>query len=285
MIRRGLRLTALAAAFALAAGAARAPAGETAGGAAAKARRIVSINLCTDQLALMLARREAIASISYLARDPALSTLAEKAEGIPVNHGRAEEILGFAPDLVLTGPFTGRTTAALLRRLGVRVVAVDLARSLEDVRRITRAVGAAVGETARAERLIAEMDAALAALPRPRKPRPIAAVLRTGGVTVGRGTLIDAVLRVAGFDNLAARRGLSGYGYLPLEALVRAAPDLIVLSPTDPRRPAQAEAILRHPALDRLAGRWRKVALPSRLWTCGTPLVARAAAILAAAAP
>lgn len=283
MTRRGFRLAALAAAFAFAAGAAAGTAPARA--AEAKARRIVSINLCTDQLVLMLARREAIASISYLARDPALSALAEKAAGIPVNHGRAEEILGFAPDLVLTGPFTGRTTTALLRRLGVRVVAIDLARSLADVRRITRTVGAAVGETARAERLIAAMDAAFAALPHPRGPRPVAAILRTDAVTAGRGTLIDAVLRAAGFDNLAARRGLSGYGYLPLEALVRAAPDVLVLSPTDPRRPAQAEAVLRHPALDRLAGRWRKVVLPGRLWTCGTPLVARAAALLAGAAP
>jgi len=287
MIRRAPRLATLAAALAVAAGVAvgAAPARAAETEANGKARRIVSINLCTDQLVLMLAERPAIASVSYLARDPSISPLAEAAEGIAVNHGRAEEILGFAPDLVLTGPFTGRTTAALLRRLGLRVLAVDLAQSLADVRRITREVGAAIGEPARAERLIAEMDAAIAALPRPTGPRPLAAVLRPGAVTMGRETLMDDLLAAVGFDNLAARRGLVGYGYLPLEALLLAKPDIVVLGPTDTRRPALADKVLRHPALARAAATWREVVVPGRLWDCGTPLVARAAALLAGAAP
>ena len=262
MTRRVPRLAALAAALAVAAwvgvgvvaGIAPARAAETGANrgaktgteTSAKARRIVSINLCTDLLVLMLARRSAIASLSYLARDPAIPPLAEEAKGIAVNHGRAEEILGFAPDLVLTGPFIGRTTAALLRRLGVRVLAVDLARSLADVRRITREVGAAIGEPARAEKLIAKMDATIAALPRPTGRRPVAAVLRPNAVTMGRGTLMDDLLTAVGFDNLAARRGLVGYGYLPLETLLLAAPDIVVLGPTDARRPALADKVLRH---------------------------------------
>ena len=86
--------------------------------AEAKPRRIVSINLCADQLLLMLAGRENIVSLSYFATNPEISYMAEAAHGIPVNHGRSEEILLLRPDLVLTGPFTTRTTAALLRRSG-----------------------------------------------------------------------------------------------------------------------------------------------------------------------
>ena len=60
---------------------------------AAEPRRIVSTNVCTDQLVLMLAERARIASISYLAADPTMSSMSREAVGLRVNHGLAEEII------------------------------------------------------------------------------------------------------------------------------------------------------------------------------------------------
>src|SRR5207302_173609 len=53
------------------------------GTAAAAPQRIVSMNLCTDQMALLLAGPERIVSISFLGADPAESSLAGLARGIP----------------------------------------------------------------------------------------------------------------------------------------------------------------------------------------------------------
>ena len=92
----------------------------TALGQQVRAKRVVSTNLCTDQLLLLIAKRSRIASVSYLARDPLFSHLANRARDIPINHGLAEEILPLEPDLVLVGSHTIRPTTVLLRKLGIK---------------------------------------------------------------------------------------------------------------------------------------------------------------------
>jgi iron complex transport system substrate-binding protein len=89
-------------------------------------RRIVSLNLCTDQLVLALADRDAVRSVTWLAHDSHISTMATEAAHVPVNHGLAEEIVPLAPDLVIAGLYTTRTAVALLRRLGIPLVEVDV---------------------------------------------------------------------------------------------------------------------------------------------------------------
>ena len=65
----------------------------------AKPRRIVSLNMCTDELVLRLANPEAIASVTWLSQDPRNANMAEAARRIPANHGLVEQVLAFRPDL------------------------------------------------------------------------------------------------------------------------------------------------------------------------------------------
>ena len=111
---------------------------------AAPPQRIVSINICGDLLALSLAPRARIASVTFLAADPRMSPIAEAADGIPLNYGKAEEVLAFEPDLVLAGRHTTRATVALLERLGYPVIKLDIAQSLDDVRAQIRVAAAAM---------------------------------------------------------------------------------------------------------------------------------------------
>ena len=82
-------------------------------------RRVVSLNLCTDQLALMIADPGQLVSVSWHAERLAVRPLADMARSLHANHGLAEEIYRLQPDLVLTGPYTAPTTVAMLERLGV----------------------------------------------------------------------------------------------------------------------------------------------------------------------
>ena len=108
-------------------------------------RRVVSINLCTDQLAMMLAAPGQLVSVSDLAADPHSSAMAETARAYPVNQGRAEEVYLLAPDLVLAGAYPDPATVQMLRRVGLRVEQFDTARSLGDTRdRIAQMVAAPV---------------------------------------------------------------------------------------------------------------------------------------------
>ncbi|MES9971754.1 MAG: hypothetical protein ABW092_17100, partial [Candidatus Thiodiazotropha sp.] len=72
--------------------------------AAGPPQRVVSVNLCSDQLLLMLAEPQQVASVSYLSRDPDSSFVADQASRYPLNHARAEEIIRLQPDLVLVTP-------------------------------------------------------------------------------------------------------------------------------------------------------------------------------------
>ena len=190
--------------------------------------------------------------------------------------------MALRPDLVLTGAGNRGETGALLARLGFRVVDLPLARDLAGVRRQIRVVAAAVGEVARGEALIAGMDRRIAAVrPGPDGPRPVAALYEAGGGTAGAGSLVDELLTLAGFDNLARRLGLVGFAFLGLEELVLARPDVLV--GVGAEAPSRAHEILDHPALRAPAGGPRRLALPMNLLICPGPWFAEAVERLARA--
>ena len=250
----------------------------------AKPERVVSLNLCADQLLLMLAERERIASVTYLSSDPHTSYMAPASRGLHVNHGRLEEILPLDPDLVLTGRFSARTTAALLRKLDYRVVEFGIPTDFSGIRSQLRRAGALLGEPDKAKALIERLDRELAAARSDIPPDPpLAVIYRPNGFTAGRGTLEHVVLEAAGLRNLAAEAGMMGYGRLPIENLLDADPDILVFGSDESGPPSLAEATLRHPALDSVRETAKLVILPDNLWRCAGPMVADAVARLRAA--
>lgn len=240
------------------------------------AMRVVSINLCTDQLVVDLVPRDRIAGLSRLAADPVLSAVSDRVDGIKLLRGRAEEVLALRPDVVLTTAYSTPEVVALLRRLGVRVEVIDMASDLDGVRSAIRSVAAAVGEAARGETVIADFDRRIAAA-RPDSPhRPTALAYQVNSLTAVPGGLLDAALTAAGFANLAHVRKLGPAGRLPLETLIAKAPDLVVLA-HDPEQFRTVTADnLRHRAFQSLLDRRRHVHVPMPLWLCGTPALATA---------
>jgi iron complex transport system substrate-binding protein len=235
--------------------------------------RVVSINLCTDQLALAVAAPGQLVSVSRLSQDPRSSAMAGAAARLPANASRAEDVYLRRPDLVLASTFTSRATISMLRRLGVPVVEVAPATSLADVSARLRQVGAALGRDAAAAAAARRFEADLAALRATLAQRPRAALYGANGYTRGDSTLAGDILRAAGFANVATELGLPHGGHLALEQLVMAAPDLVV-SGQPHRGAARAEAVLAHPALVALDG--PRDAATDRDWICGTPHVLRA---------
>jgi iron complex transport system substrate-binding protein len=245
--------------------------------ASGKPTRIVSLNMCADELVLRLADPQNIASVTWLSRDPRDSNVASLAARVPVNHGLAEEIIPLEPDLVVAGAHTTRTAVAMVRGVGIPLDELDVPENLEEVRRQIRRVADLVGEPERGEKIIGGMNAALAALPAaPQSGRPRAIVLNPNGVTVGRGTLVDELMMRAGLVNVAAQIDLGDYGQVPLEVLVANPVDVLIVSSSRDGAPSLATEILHHPVLSALARRSRLVVMPGRLWSCGGPAVLEA---------
>ncbi|MCC6006586.1 MAG: ABC transporter substrate-binding protein [Rhodobacteraceae bacterium] len=280
---RALTLT-LALALALPVAGAGAGAGADSQGGGGAPGRVVSVNLCTDQLAMLLAAPGQLVSVSHVARDPLVSAMAEEARALPVNHGRAEEVHALRPDLVLAMTWSSPVMLSMLERLGIAVLRMPPASDFEGIRANIATLGTALGREGEAQALIARFDAGLDALRRPSETTPLrAAVLSANSFTSGAGSLAARLLEAAGMVNIASEMGLSGGGHLPLERLVMAAPDVILLAETY-RGASRAEEILAHPALAVLPGVARRATMEGADWTCGTPHVLRAIAALAALA-
>jgi len=241
--------------------------------------RVVSLNVCTDQLALLLGAPGQLVSVSRLAHDPRSSAMAAAARAIPANGASAEEVVLLRPDLVVAGSYTARATVEMLLRLGYRVERFEPARSLEDARENIRRMGALLGREAEAAEVLAAFDRRLAALADQPDRRPVVAYYLPFNETAGARSLTGEILAAAGMENLSEARGLPYGGRLPLEALVLAHPDLILVSqPYD--SPAQATSMLQHPALQ-ATGALRQV-VDSPNWICGTPAVLDAVAAMRA---
>lgn len=249
--------------------------------ATAQPQRVVSMNLCTDQLAMLLAAPGQLVSVSYLAHDPNNTRMAETARALPANHGLAEDIVMLRPDLVLAGRYSASATVAMLERLGVPVAVFEIENSLDDVTVSLRRMGEVLGRVPEAEALIARFEAeraALAAQAAALAPAR-AALWYAGGYTGGRNGLAGAILIAAGLDNIADELGLDWGGWIALERLLLAGPDLLVTG----RRYAgfsEAQAMLDHPALRGLPGHVHGRSMTERDWICGTPHVLSAVAAL-----
>lgn len=242
--------------------------------ATAAPRRVVSVNLCTDQLLVTLAEPGQIASLTFLGSDPDLSYVAPQAVRFPVNHGQIEEILAQEPDLILAGLYTAGPTLAFFQKRAVAITRIGIPASFDEIRADIRTVAAALGVTEKGEAVIAAMDRELTAVSVP-AIRGRAMAWQPGGFTAGDGTLTNTVLRAAGFANAASDLGLNGYGYLPLESVITGYPDVLIAESRMPDRPSLREALLQHPALERMA-RARRVEIPGALWACGGPFTVEA---------
>ncbi|MFD0858147.1 ABC transporter substrate-binding protein [Roseovarius aquimarinus] len=246
--------------------------------------RVVSINLCTDQLAMLLAGEGQLLSVSRIALDRRVSPMADEAAGYAINAGRAEEVHVMRPDLVVAGSYTSRETVAMLRRLGIEVIQFDITRSLEDVRARILEMGAALGRQKAAEEMVARFDADLAELragARVGGGDPRAALYYANGYTSGEQSLADDILAAAGLRNAPAEAGYD-WGKLPLEILAMLDPELVITTRRYPGG-SRAEEVMDHPVVTGLSGQAASAAMTDQDWVCGTPFVLRAISDMAEA--
>ena len=251
-----------------------------AGQAFAEPKRIVSTHLCADQLLLLLADRDRIAALSYFATDRALSYLAAEAEGFRRTRGLAEELAPLKPDLALVGKFAARPTTALLHRIGVPTLQLDLAETFDDVRKNIRIVAEALGEPERGVRLIEAFDRELLSVTPATEDRPTIALYWAHGYMPASVSLAAEAVRRAGFQDLGASLDDAGPSRLSVESLLLARPDLLATAARGPK--ALAGLPTSHKALQSAFPADRRIAIPDRLWICGAPFVAEAVKRLAA---
>src|SRR4051812_24146357 len=248
---------------------------------AAAPRRIVSFNLCADQLVVALADSDQIAALSPYAHDRHLSVVAEQARKFPTLDWSAESTVALGPDLVLVGPNDRRETRVMLNSLHIPVADVALVTDIAAARAQILSVAAQLGHPDRGAAMVRALDAArvrLAAVARPLAKTAL--VVERGGYVEGPQSLVATLLAEAGLRLPAGAP--SGYGgYMSLETLLVTRPDVLVLKDPPLQAEDQGALFFTHPAVTALYPAERRIALPTRYTLCGGPALIEALDYLA----
>ncbi len=232
-------------------------------------QRVVSLNMCTDQLVLALADPAQIVGLSRFAGDRRLSHAADQSAAYPHLPAAAEAVISLEPDLIVTGRFTNRATKDMLTRLGYRVEEVPFVRSVDEARAAIALVGELLGQAEKADALIASIDEALE---RATSSSSLSAlIIQRRGYATGTASLTGDLLDQLGIElaseELVGARG----GFADLETIIRSEPDLLITANLDPQTQDQGTALLAHPALAQRFDDARRMALPERLTLCAGP--------------
>lgn len=241
---------------------------------------VVSNNPCIDAVLAEIALPGQVTAVSSYSHDPdsASAPLTWSAK-LPAIGSGAEELLLARPKMVLTGNLASLGANAVLARAGIKTVSVGVAPTIaEDMQQI-RTLATALGRTDAGEQLISDIEKSLPSI-QISGPSVSAIIWQNGGFVPGKGTLQDELLARHGFRNASAQYGLSSWGVLPLETLVRN-PAQVIFMPTnahgsDARALSARQELLRH-----LGGRTRIVDFPDKLLFCGGPTIIKVSSILA----
>lgn len=246
------------------------------GQAADAPERVVSFNLCADQLVLALADPSQIAALSPYAADPALSVMATQARPFRKIDWQAESTIALQPDLVLIGPNDRAVTRRMLTSQGLKVAEAGFVSDLHSARQQIRDVASLLGQKERGEKLLADLERARARLAAvARKGNETAVVVERGGYTQGPASLAATLLSEAGLK--PPPDAPAGYGgFIALEKFLMLQPDIVFLKDPPSAATDQGAMFLVHPAMRDLYPAQRRVALPTRYTMCGGPALVAA---------
>lgn len=249
--------------------------------------RIVSINLCTDQLLFLLEEPQFIASVSYLGTDSDYSYLHKQLEQFPTNNAQIEEIISYKPDLILAGNYNDKHTLHFLRQLGYRVEEIAIPQDMAHIEQGISQLGKLLGREDKADAIIADMRQrrSMAQQQVAGKDRPLAVILAPDGYTHGKGSMNGDLLELAGYRNLSAESGINGSGNITLEQLVQAQPRFLIVEDSTPNRNSLSQRMLQHNALKKGLKNMQHIYVHPNLWTCGGPSIIEALEILVEAHP
>ncbi|TXC71151.1 ABC transporter substrate-binding protein [Sphingomonas ginsenosidivorax] len=250
--------------------------------APAAPKRVVSLNMCADQLLVALADPGQITALTEWARDPELSAVAVQARAFAFTHRTAEEVMALHPDLVIGAPFRTKAVLAPLKANGVRMVELPRGEGVEGIAASITTIADAVGHPERGRAMIAGMHRDLARIGPPPGRGRIAAYYQRNGFLTGTGTRVDDMMRRVGLVNLAGKLGRPALSRLSLEEMALARPDFLVMEDGTRAVADRGTAALHHPILDAAVPPSHRFYIPQSLTVCGTPGFAKAVAMLAA---
>ena len=235
-----------------------------AAGAEAAPRRVASLNLCTDELVMLLAAPDRIVSVTHLAQSEAETPLWRQARRYRRNDGSLLSVAPLRPDLVVTMGGGARDRLRIAGRLGIATLDLPFAQSLTDVGDSIRRLAIALDRRAEGAVLLRRLVALVRSAPDAQRDT---IWLGGGGRTVSAQGLEAQWMALAGL-----RQRPSQGDRVSLETLLVRPPAFLLRSDYRQGQYSNQQRWLAHPAARRVRGA-RSVPTDGRRWTCMGPLL------------
>lgn len=230
--------------------------------AEAKPMRVASLNLCTDELLLLLGDDRQIASVTHLARQASETSYWRKARRYRSNDGSLLSVAGLKPDLVLTMGGGARDRTSIAGRLGIRVIDLPYPQSLEDIEGSIARVAAELGQAQRGRQVLAQLQELRKTVP----GQSFDTIwLGGGGRSMGPRGLAADWMRLGGLR----QRSLRG-DRISLEQLLVAPPQVLLRSDYRQGEYSGEQRWMTHP-LARRTRAGQTLTTDGRRWTCMGP--------------
>jgi iron complex transport system substrate-binding protein len=196
-------------------------------------QRIASVTLGSDEILLDLVGPGRLLGVSYFAKDPAISNISDRLDGIQYTDlsGNPERLISVDADLVIMAKYNDPAALNQLLEADVPVFVLADFNSIDDIRANIRLLGQVTGTEVRAEAMINQMDSKLAAIHEKVKDQTPVRVLyyEPGGVTYGPGSTVDEIITLAGGINVIGEADLGPYPLISAEYVLTLDPDVILL--------------------------------------------------------
>jgi iron complex transport system substrate-binding protein len=223
-----------------------------------KPRRIVSLNVSTDEILAELVGPERIAAFSKLADNAGISTIpTEDLRKVKLRvdaHG-TEALLAARPDLVVLADWRGPELAESLRGVGVNVFVYKTPTTVQDIKETITLLGQVTGEPQKAAAMVAGMDKSLqgvrdklGTIPKEKQVKVVA--LSFMGAFGGKETTFDDECTYAQVRNMVSEKNIFKSGAVSKEAIVEMNPEVLIMPSWDFGEKKSARTFLQETLTD-----------------------------------
>lgn len=212
--------------------------------------RIVSLAPSNTEILFSLGLGDRLVGVTSACDYPEAAAKIDKIGDYNIN---VEAVVAKRPDLVVAQSDLQMPVVEKLRELGIPVIAVA-PQTMDEVFASMEMIGDAAGEGVRARKVVASLQArvaavekAVAGLPESEKPVVFVEIWNDPLMTAGSGTFVDDLVRRAGGRNLAGK--VEGWPQISPELVIASKPDAIILTCFNKAEVMERRAWQRIPAL------------------------------------
>ena len=232
--------------------------------------RVITTNICIDSLVVALIGTKNLVAVSALADDDRYSHISDKVKDLQKVAFNAEMIYALDPSLVLASNFSSAKTKSALEKLGVNVRLISFARSVEDIEKNIFILGELLNAESQAQELTSLLKSPKVNTKHVKQI--IALQYSTNRFVHGHNSLISSIIRRSGFRSYSEFLGYNEGRYISAEALVKSAPDVLILD-SDKSFSNKSGSTRYHPALLKGKSKTKALFIETKHWSCGTPKV------------